>query len=161
MSEENQAEAQAARVRAAAEKWEIGRQARRAVTETAKLGLPLPRLQLTWFDSAEINKKYCSYDLLIPVDVLDIRCNDEEGHVNSGEHQTFAICHQGVTKCEVMAKDKEFQVVHRNGNGEYLGTPFRDGVHMNRDREILKFPAFTVYGGKVDELKDAEQLKRY
>lgn len=114
-----------------------------AVTATAKLGLPLPRLQLTWVGTDNPCEWRCLYCLLVPVDKYDIRNTDECGF-------TFATF--GATKATFGAPREP---VERDGE---IMTPFRDGAHASWDSWRLRIPAYAVYGGRCKAIdpKQAE-----
>lgn len=102
---------------------------------TEKLGLPCPRLQLTWMNrDGKWNLKECLYTIVIPLRDLDLRAEDANG--NFVHHELHADI--GDTLCEGRGKP-----IH---NGE-VDAPFRDGAHALWDSEVLHLPVYCVCDG--------------
>lgn len=109
-----------------------------AIRASGDLGLPLPRLQLTWVQDAEqdqesagcegVSRWLCFYDLLIPCDRYDIR------NFNQCELPAFTGFRAGFTKVS-----GEMKLGH-------LDSPFRDGCHAEWDARLLKLPVYIVNG---------------
>lgn len=99
----------------------------------SELGLPLPRLQLTWEKLDKPVDGYnweCKYEMLMPLTKYDIRNDDRWG---------FYAAKLGGTR------------IDREGPPDRWGkleTPFRDGAHVLWDAIHLGMPAFVVYGDK-------------
>lgn len=102
----------------------------KALAESASLGLPLPRLQLTWCGS------YCYYDLLFPCSEFDIRQIEDTRMAKAELGKTKCERLDGVPGCETYGTD----------------TPYRDGVHAGQDSKVLSFPAFVVNGKNFKHL---------
>ena len=100
----------------------------------SELGLPLPRLQLTWEQTANPEKWLCKYEMLMPLPKWDIRNERKWG---------FYAASLGGTE------------VGRQGPPDRWGkldTPFRDGAHVLWDAIHLGMPEFVVYGEKYRRL---------
>lgn len=103
------------------------------------LGLPLPRLQLTWANESH-GHWLCHYELLIPVQKFDIRNESGRGYI------ALPI---GITQV-----GSERGPVLRDGT---LDAPFRDGAHAKWDSDRLGgIPIFTVYGSLCRRLGDSD-----
>lgn len=105
----------------------------------ADLGLPLPRLQLTW---EELEKRdadgynwICRYELILPLPKYDIRNDGKDGKVGKGPG--YYTADLGGTR-----------TTREGGPNRYgtLDTPFRDGAHIAWDSVTLNLPAFVVWG---------------
>lgn len=94
----------------------------------SELGLPLPRLQLTWEKLPEPDKWVCKYEMLMPLPKGDIRNERKWGFLAASLGGTKVGSSQGPVK---LGK---------------LDTPFRDGAHILWDAIHLAMPAFVVYG---------------
>lgn len=95
------------------------------------LGLPLPRLQLTW-QKLDTFDWECHYELLIPVREHDIRNESNRGYIPVPIGKTNV--HTGHERGPVM----------QDGT---LDAPFRDGAHAKWDSDRLGgMPIFVVYG---------------
>jgi len=114
--------------------YELDETTRQAVCSTALLGLPLPRLQLTWVRVDDYNW-YVRYDFLIPVKEHDCRDDDKNG---------FHLARMGGTKVGTE---------HEPDKRGELDTPFRDGAHAKWDSDRLGIPAFVVYGEKFKRIE--------
>jgi len=109
----------------------------------AELGLPLPRLQLTWEKLPERDDDgytwLIKYELLIPLPTHDIRNGNKWG---------FLAASLGGTRTD------------RDGTPDRWGkldTPFRDGAHVTWDAIHLGVPAFVVWGDKYRRLDDGSR----
>lgn len=108
----------------------------------SELGLPLPRLQLTWEKLAKRDEDgytwMCKYEMLMPLPLHDIRNERKWG---------FYAASLGGTRSD------------RSGPPDRWGkldTPFRDGAHIIWDAIHLGMPAFVVYEGKYRRLAGAD-----
>lgn len=108
---------------------------KKTIVESQQLGLPLPRLQLTWCPSKEEDTCLCFYDLLLPVGKLDIRNLGESG---------CTLAEISVTKTNHSIKDKG------------TTTPYRDGSHIAWDAYRLKLPAYVVNGRTYQQIDPKE-----
>lgn len=102
------------------------------------LGLPLPRLQLTWQKSDEANEWFCHYELLVPAPNWDIRNEAERGYIPIPINTTKV----GTSRTPAQPDGK-------------LSTPFRDGVHVANDAAALKLRAYVVWGNASYNLHTA------
>lgn len=103
----------------------------------ADLGLPLPRLQLTWeqLDKPEDGYTWiCRYELILPLPKFDIRNDGKDGAC--GEGPGYYTAELGGTR-----------TTREGGPNRYgkLDTPFRDGSHITWDSVTLGLPAFVVW----------------
>jgi hypothetical protein len=97
------------------------------VFDSKELGLPLPRLQLTWIKTGD-ETYLVRYDMLIPVGKYDIRNEAfESGFCIAPISSTKVTSSSGPIRCGKVDK------------------PFRDGAHANWDSDRLGIPAFAVY----------------
>ena len=103
------------------------------VFASKSLGLPLPRLQLTWA-KIDPNNWFCRYDLLIPT-------REHDGRNEAGHGFTFAPV--GGTRVGTESLPDKWGKID---------TPFRDGAHIRWDSERLGMRAFVVYSDKYEEL---------
>lgn len=100
----------------------------------SELGMPLPRLQLTWEKLDKPVDGYnwvCKYEMLMPLTKYDIR--------NEPNYWGFYAASLGGTRSD------------REGPPDRWGkleAPFRDGAHALWDAIHLGMPAFVVYGDK-------------
>ena len=89
--------------------------------------LPLPRLELRWWQLDEPEHWRCDYVLVLPC--ADGR--DEQGH--------------GWIRVPMGTTMRESVKAPINEEGA-VEMPFRDGVHCRRDAYILGIPAYAIYG---------------
>lgn len=114
------------------------------VHATGRLGLPLPRIQMTWLrgdrtpDDAGRYTWFCRYDLIVPIADLDIR--------NDGHKSGMAVAPLGLTRT---GYGRDRTPVEESGR---LDTPFRDGAHAKWDAIRLGWPAFVVYGDIAERI---------
>jgi hypothetical protein len=99
----------------------------------SELGLPLPRLQLTWEKIEPPEDGYnwlCKYEILIPLPKHDIR--------NERKWGFYAASIGGTRRGGERPPDSYGK----------LDTPFRDGAHVRWDALHLGMPAYVVYEDK-------------
>lgn len=107
-----------------------------------ELGLPLPRLQLTWEKLDEPDEDgytwLCRYEIMMPLPKHDIRNERQWGCYPA------SIGGTRTTGAGPMKWGK-------------LETPFRDGSHIQWDSINLGMPAFVVYGDNYRRLDRPER----
>lgn len=103
--------------------------------------LPTPRFEIRWFSNGK-NGCVADYRFVInSPDKLDIRSNDEI-ECKVAIYEITAAINQ--TFCR--------SPIERYVNSNNIDIPFRDGVHICRDADLLNIPAFVTYENKAKKI---------
>jgi len=107
--------------------------------------LPCPRLELRWVKIGKTwDKRECIYEIVIPLQENDIRCEDADGK----KVRCVIRAELGRTKVEGGIQDGESPA--REG---FVDTPFRDGCHAQWDAAVMNLPVFATCGKKYSQIK--------
>lgn len=102
---------------------------KKLIEKSMELGLPVPRLQLTWTEHNDgVYNRICFYDLILP-------CTDGR---NMNEKYNYLFVRLGKTKT----------------GGQYgkLDRPMRDGLHIKREMQSLNIPGYIVENNEFKQV---------
>lgn len=104
-----------------------------ALDASAELQLPLPRAQLTWYNTPAGNTSECIYSLVLPLRENDCRGDHEDGRQRQEHHLIDNIT----------ANDGPVDPTEITLRG-----PYRDTTHARRDAAALNIPCFLISGNR-------------